>query len=636
MSRAPQHPWTRLPLRVKNAGGTDTGVRLPDSSGGVGKRELARSPDMLGTPPRKRAVPLDDVHARNIPENGSARKSKVLRAERTRDEAARSPQCARSTTLRIDRASRMSREERYQREHQKAHSQRQWKAAFGRAFPRFVFYLDSIDDTPKRTLSAQIAQLGARSQQHVEDFFSRSVTHVVTTRPIPLVSARDKENAADAVGGGAADAASARMRAAPLPGGLTPPRIVTPAARDCAPLHSDRNPLDEWTQTLPTNDVLSRAQQFGMKIWRQEKLQNIVSLLLAEDAAGADGAPRQDLSQMLLQEKLHGTTERDPYAARSDFHYFGKNTYHLLVLDATGEHRPIATCEYDRHAHEHQGKPPPWPVLHGDVEGRGLFVRVDAKDRERLARQAPAPHEGHASLRRAASLNLATAQRPGWRHESASGTPNLMASDNSIALASTVASTTSTMTTSQAGLSAAALPDKRVAELNRRTHTALPDARTVRAADGEESHGGGGAVVRRMLGLDGTRGDAPALRRTRSAGGTLARSALSLRAREKRPGHCENCRCRFEDYDEHVRTRRHRKFALDETNFVSLDDLLQRVQRVPIEEADSGAWSDYDASHADMAPGGDAEEAFGSDDSVAQMPLHGLGTGAGDGGRASL
>ena len=60
--------------------------------------------------------------------------------------------------------------------------------------------------------------------------------------------------------------------------------------------------------------------------------------------------------------------------------------------------------------------------------------------------------------------------------------------------------------------------------------------------------------------------------------------------REKKPGHCENCRCKFEDFDEHTRSRRHRKFAMDENNFVALDELLQRVQREPIEH---GSWDDY-------------------------------------------
>ena len=560
MSLTPQRQGVRLPLRAKNVGGDAPGLQDAESD--------AVKPDVVATPPRKRAVPLDEVHARNVPELASTKRTRVS------TEARKGEAPARPTTTRIDRGTRMSREERYQREQQKAQSQRQWKAAFGRAFPRFVFYLDALDELQKRTYAAQIAQLGAR----VDEFFSRSVTHVVTTRPVPPDEQRQKENI---------DAERARMpvdRPLHAERGIAPPQILRPTARAAVPIHSDRNPLDEWAQPLPANDLLRKAQHFGMKIWRLEKLQNILSLLLADVGAAEDS--RLELSQMLRQEKLHGTTERDPLALRSDFYYFGKHSYYLLVTDATGEHRPVVAAEYDRSAHEAQGKPAPWPVLYGHAEDRGLFVPSESRDRRAAA--APAHPTVH-SLRRTASLNLASV-RPApvaagvvapAMAATAPGTPNLMASDNSFALASAAASTTSTNVTSQGTQPLSAPPDRRVVELSRRMHT------VDRRPDDER-----GSVVRRMLGLmDATR-DAqppqPSLRRSRSLG-SASRAALK-RAHEKRPGHCENCRCRYDDYNEHTRSRRHRKFALDESNFVALDELLQRVQRVPLELS---SWGDY-------------------------------------------
>lgn len=526
----------RLPLRVKNVGGEDAGDVF-----GRGSKT-----DVLGTPPRKRAVPADEVHVRNLPEYASGKRS---RAHRAHDVSAAHGE---AKTLRIDHATRLSKEERYHREHQKAQSQRQWKEAFVRAFPKLVFYLDHIDASQKSVFTSQIQQLGGR----VEDFFSRSVTHVVTTRQIPVQ--KEKEN----------EARRTKTRA-----GIAPPRIVTNPSQASIPLHSDKNPLDDGAPALPASDLLCKAQHFGMKIWRQDKLQNILSLLLAEDAPADD--TRQNLSEMLHQEKLHGTTERDPLALRSDYHYFGKHSYYVLVTDATNEHRPIAISEYDRTAHEAQHKPPPWPVLYGDVEGRGLFVYVKPKDRERLALQdAPPARPAHLSLRRTASLNLAGIYQRAPDSSIAPGTPNLMASDNSIALASTVASTTSTTLHSQGTQPGNAMGDKRLAELTRRMHTPV-DLKQ-------------GAVVRRML------EDGPGLRRTKSTNNV----PREPRIKEKRPGHCENCRCRFEDFDEHTRSRRHRKFAMDESNFVALDELLQRVQREPVED---GVWNDY--THQDTYEG---------------------------------
>ena len=87
---------------------------------------------MVGTPPKKRAVPLDDVHVRNMPEYSKRKRSHAylydasMRGSDTQGSVAISP--PHPTTTRIDRSTRVSREERYQREQQKAQSQRQGPA----------------------------------------------------------------------------------------------------------------------------------------------------------------------------------------------------------------------------------------------------------------------------------------------------------------------------------------------------------------------------------------------------------------------------------------------------------------------------------------------------------------------------
>ncbi|WFD22144.1 Cdc7p-Dbf4p kinase complex regulatory subunit [Malassezia equina] len=579
MSLGSQRQIPRLPLRTKNV--------FPEAGASnalLGEKTTSLQRDeagVLGTPPRKRAVPLEGVHARNVPEQTSSKRMRMHRS--ALDPAARRSSTAvlttRPTTTRIDKTTRVSQEEQYQRAQQKAQAQREWKVAFGRAFPKFVFYLDEMDEGLKKTLSGQIGQLGAR----VDEFFSRGVTHVVSTRSIPPPR-DDKERAVKEA-----------RRTHPDP--ITPPRILRPTASPSAPLHSDRNPLDELAQPLPASDVLCKAQRFGMKLWRLEKLQNILQLLLADDGPAAMGPERQGLSEMLLQEKLHGTTERDPHALRSDVHYFSKHSYYVLVTDATGEHRPVTIAEYDRSAaSEAPGRPAPWPVLHGDVEGRGLFVWVDPKERRRLAQQAPAAASTHHSLRRTASLNLAGALRGPSATVVGPPTPTLMASDNSLALASTVASTTSTQVTSQHAGALGPHPDKRLLDLHLRLHTPVDvPARPTEMAPG--------SVVQHMLHLAEGGADMP-LRRSRSTG-SVARTASAVpRVREKRPGHCENCRCRYDDFDEHTRSRRHRKFALDESNFVSIDELLQRVQREPLYAPSH--WDDYTEA---PAAGSDLTEA---------------------------
>ncbi|KAH0843581.1 hypothetical protein AYO21_11268 [Fonsecaea monophora] len=48
--------------------------------------------------------------------------------------------------------------------------------------------------------------------------------------------------------------------------------------------------------------------------------------------------------------------------------------------------------------------------------------------------------------------------------------------------------------------------------------------------------------------------------------------------RDPKPGYCENCRDKYEDFDEHVVSRKHRKFAMTQSNWTELDALLAKLQ----------------------------------------------------------
>ncbi|KAG4217531.1 hypothetical protein PC116_g33988, partial [Phytophthora cactorum] len=50
---------------------------------------------------------------------------------------------------------------------------------------------------------------------------------------------------------------------------------------------------------------------------------------------------------------------------------------------------------------------------------------------------------------------------------------------------------------------------------------------------------------------------------------------------ELKPGYCENCAEKYADFDEHILSKKHRKFAEDDRNWVDLDDLLVQLQRMP-------------------------------------------------------
>lgn len=51
------------------------------------------------------------------------------------------------------------------------------------------------------------------------------------------------------------------------------------------------------------------------------------------------------------------------------------------------------------------------------------------------------------------------------------------------------------------------------------------------------------------------------------------------RRRDPKPGYCENCRDKFDDFEEHTLTRKHRRFAQNAANWADLDALLFEIQR---------------------------------------------------------
>ncbi|KAI1498137.1 Dfp1/Him1, central region-domain-containing protein [Biscogniauxia marginata] len=61
----------------------------------------------------------------------------------------------------------------------------------------------------------------------------------------------------------------------------------------------------------------------------------------------------------------------------------------------------------------------------------------------------------------------------------------------------------------------------------------------------------------------------------------LDKRTSTKKKRDLKPGYCENCAEKYADFDEHIESKRHRKFAENDENWVDLDDLLSQLERVP-------------------------------------------------------
>ena len=303
------------------------------------------------------------------------------------------------------------------------------------------------------------------------------------------------------------------------------------------------------------------------------------------------------------------THERDPTALRRDYRYFGTNSYWLLVEDMSEAHAPIMVKEYGRwrpHSTSRHTLPfkraramslenfakdnvPPWPTvrdkpgkatpswatgrLGGYEEGMNggpenqdgdalmssdggddgfieLHVVNDGSDDEDDgALPPPRPVQGGQPLRRTASMHDLGRRNP---LDPEKDGEYLAASGNSVSITSNVNSTTSFAQHPLSGGSSlnggpfiggglAAGGSRQL--INKRLHRQVLTHRTLARAASTVSGGGDvGSTGHRIL------------RKSKSTN-TMRTSSKKLKAHlptrdeVKKPGYCENCRVKFEEFN---------------------------------------------------------------------------------------
>ncbi|GAA5926324.1 hypothetical protein JCM10213_007433 [Rhodosporidiobolus nylandii] len=504
----------------------------------------------------------------------------------------------------------------------------QWRAKYKKAFPSFTFYFDAIDEATKAMLSKEVRKLGAA----VDNFFSKKVTHVVTTRSVP--SAVNKENVDSPAprGNGPYDSAAGKTKKQ----SLRSPKMYS--LMNGQKLRTMTGDLDK-NPFIDSQDILSKALDFGLKIWQCDKLQLILSRINSHSPNKLEQARNPSLPSLLRDEQLYGTRERDPFVPRNDMHYFSQNKYYLLVEDSTGEHRPIVVKEYER-PRKHED--PRWPVLWGGIEGRTGFYHYEGEEIVYERKQpppAPLPVDAKpaarptANLRRAISLqNVARGAQvtgavgqPGYhRHDS-----YIAASGNSQIITSNIASATSTAARSGAAAASRFAPgqgpfvDKRLAVLSNRTVSVaggalLGSGASIASGSGASASGvsAGGRVA--ALKRQGK------LQRSLSVDAGLSGRrvhAVPARQEPKKPGYCENCRLKYDDFKEHIVTSKHRRFALNQKNWVELDSLLAQIKR-PLRKT-TVHMNDLvlqGGAAADASPSSDGEHSIVEDSGFYEVP----------------
>ncbi|KAF1845128.1 uncharacterized protein K460DRAFT_405402 [Cucurbitaria berberidis CBS 394.84] len=584
----------RVPLaNLQNA--TNSPLRATAIGGKRQRSHASEQRDMpYGQPPsKKQIIEVDDAEARR---HGLVRRSGAQPTALTRKlEAARENKVPAKQVERVQRASN------------DLETIRQWQRHYRKLFPQFVFYFDSVSNPQKDKLMSRAQILGSREVT----FFSREATHVITTRPIPA----DLDSSSSSHSKG----------------------TVNPAQ-----LENKKSVFDAALQKSSRGDILYKAKELNMKIWSVEKLQRMVDTMFnketGEDASShptrqgvaalqQKGRPA-DLQRLLQNEKM----DRDYVIASQDM--IPLRGYYIYVHDMDEATRPVMIREYQK-VEKEKGK---WPQFRASGNGKCPFVedphfgrrQLEEQEARRVARVvAAAPRTRAASaLEEKAALgeNNNLARRPSApaayvkeededakpldppkalppKRTSTDGIPPMFGSAQASIRAmprfiagepvasGLQASNITSAIRSQMISSTAAGPragnSKEVNQLKRKVleKNSAPSANSghssvmndVRAALNQEHTEPIRAAKRRAQeNLGFIREDGDEERQARKVAALRRRKTAE---KELKPGYCENCREKFNDFDEHVVSRKHRKFAATTENWAELDQLLAQLDR---------------------------------------------------------
>jgi len=230
-----------------------------------------------------------------------------------------------------------------------------------------------------------------------EKFFSKNVTHVVTTRNPPSESSVGSSAATNSsqsnsqlrtINPSVLDKASGfpnPLQGASVRGKFT---FEAPNGKRLPPL----NFQDVDTRRQPSADVLCKARDMGMKIWQLEKFGRILNVM-GESIDGESQSQHShntrsntvnnskmtrpaDLSQ-LLRNELNGPADREVALTTMDIVPF-KGPY-IYIRDMNEKAKPIMVREYPKVQVREQGA---WPQFRSAARGKCPFVE-DVKNSRR-------------------------------------------------------------------------------------------------------------------------------------------------------------------------------------------------------------------------------------------------------------
>ncbi|KAL5374775.1 hypothetical protein DPSP01_011704 [Paraphaeosphaeria sporulosa] len=490
---------------------------------------------------------------------------------------------------------------------------RNWQRHYRKLFPQFVFWFESVPEDIKSKISRQAQILGSREAK----FFSREVTHVITARALgPEFDSSSSSTAAK----GTVNPAQLESKKSVFDNALETQRTgggdILHKAKDLG--------MKIWAL-----DKLQRMLDTMFNTATGEDVTQYRNVVLAQQPTA-----RRDLQKLLEQEKLTRPTDRDYTVAAQDM--IPLRGFYIYIHDMDELTRPVMVREYTKVPKKEDGK---WPQFRVSgnykcpfIEDREAVRRQqmeeqDARHARRMANAAPRTRAVTAALdeKRALAENPNLACRntipavPGKEDNTEStGAPKalqttrdgvppmfgsaqaslramprfiggepvasgLHQSNITSAIKSQMISSTAAAPGARAGNSKEVNQLKRKVlernsgpSVNSANSSTVGDASLRAALNQEHSQPTRAAKRKAQESLEHVREDTDEERKLRKAVAMRRKKPVE---KELKPGYCENCREKFNDFDEHVVSRKHRKFAVTTDNWMELDQLLAQLIR---------------------------------------------------------
>ncbi|KAM0562835.1 hypothetical protein ACHAPJ_001675 [Fusarium lateritium] len=523
-----------------------------------------------------------------------------------------------------------------------------WKRHHRAKFPKMVFYFESIPDDVRARLTKRVNYLGARQ----EPFFSIAVTHVVTTRSIPperseVEPEQDQEHHDEHH---EPEEQPQTINPSLLNRNTEARRKLLSEFRNAPSRSQQLDDPTKRTRGSRNNDVLHKAREMGKKIWSLDKFQNMLSVLLEGETShsthssrsastrGHYGTSREpNLLQLLHNERLNGPSDRDPTAVHRELCYF--KGPHIYVWDMDEKHKPTMVREYPKVANKADGE---WPQFRSVGNGRCPFVEdhdVPDKDHRRQREQekarAAAKREDPVPILKPPQIPMpkpVTGKRTitemeDGQNRARAATPTEVFNPAKAVMSKQADTRQQNAFTSRAGtgrlfagepVASGVQPSNITSAIRSQMISSTSGVNGAKAGTSKEVHGLQRKVLQKAapasfdvssrrlaeVSMDvassrsttmGRHTSRPAEVQEEEAQKTERRTqSQSLKSkRDLKPGYCENCQDKFRDFDEHILSRKHRKFAENDDNWTELDALLSQIKRMP-----------------KFAPGSDEEEVW--------------------------